>query len=160
MDAETVRQFLLWIHYAILGGWTGGIFLIIFAASPAVGYSMVSKTLAAQIETRMCRRFNLGTLSGCLVLLGVLFSFSHLDSEKNTALVKLFFGTVVMGIFTAYSAFGLLPRVKSLGETIPATSTDSPQQMEFDRLLRVYRGLQLLTGVLGLFILYGSVVTF
>ncbi len=160
MSAETVRHFLLWIHYGVLGGWADGIFFMIFAAGPALDYSMVSKALSAQIQGHIFRRFNFAALGACFLLLAIISSFFHFIPGKSAGLLKLFFSTAVMGIFTAYSVFGLLPRMEHLKETIPALSLESHGQREYDRFLRVYRGLQLLTGLLGLFILYGSVVTF
>lgn len=160
MNAEEVRGFLLWFHFGLLGGWAGGIFLMLFAAGPALDYSMVSKALSAQIQGRMFRRFNLAALFTCFFLFGTLYSFSYFVPEKSAGLWKLFFCTAVMGLFTAYSLWGLLPRMEHLKEGIPASSSDSSGQREYDRLLRVYRGLQALTGLLGLFILYGSVVIF
>lgn len=159
MSAESVRHFLLWIHYGLLGGWVGGIFFTAFAANPALDYSMVSKALSAQIQGRMFRRFNLAALGACFLLLTVIYSFFHLIPGKTAAIWKLLFSTGVMGIFTAYSLFALLPRMEDLKEAIPALSIESQGQREYDRLLHVYTGLQLLTGLLGLFILYGSVLT-
>lgn len=160
MSAEEVRGFLLWLHFGLLGGWAGGIFLMFFAAGPALDHSMVSKALCAQVQGRMFRRFNLAALSACFFLFGTLYSFSYFVPEKSAVLWKLFFGTAAMGLFTAYSLWGLLPRLELLKEGIPALPLESQGQREYDRLLRVYRGLQGLTGLLGLFILYGSVVTF
>ena len=90
MTPEEVRHFLLWIHYSLLGSWTGGIFFTAFAVNPTLDYSMVSKALSAQIQGRMFRRFNLAALGACFLLFAIIFSFFHFISEKSAGLWKIF----------------------------------------------------------------------
>ena len=157
----SVWWFIQWIHYLALTIWIGGIVVFSAVVAPVIHRSMVSKALAGEIAGSILKRLNLVEVFCFLLLIATSFSASVFISGDLKALWYLIFSVMMMGILTAYYAFHLTPRMKSLREKIPALDElleSNPAKVEFDRLHRIYVKLMSLNLVIGLAVLYGSVV--
>ena len=161
MPVNGVWHFILWLHYLALSLWIGGITFLCAAAAPAAHTSMASKAVAGEIVGKILHRLNRIELAACLILLGTSFSafrFIHVYAQGLSFLILLI---LLMGLLTFFYAFHLTGRMNSLKEKIPtlgALSANHAAKIEFDRLHRIYVRLMSLNLVLGLVVLYGSVV--
>lgn len=155
-------HFIQWVHYVALALWVGGIAFVSIAA-PAIHDSMVSRSLAGDIVGKILKRLNTVEMFCGLVLFCTSFVAFRFVSEKEQALVILVLLIFMMSSITVFYTFFLTPRLESLKVNIPtldALSKTNAAKMEFDRLHRLYVKFMSLNLVLGLAILYGSVVIF
>lgn len=160
MPADGVWNFLLWLHYLALSLWIGGMVMISAVAIPAAHGSMASKTVATEIVRNTLKKLNRVEMICCLTLLVTTVSALRFVSRQNLV-YELIFGIVLMGLVTLVYALHLTPRLERLRESVP--TFDSLPAMheskkEFTRLHKTYVRLMSLNLVLGLAVLYGSVV--
>ena len=160
MPAEAVWNFLLWLHYLALALWIGGIVMIAAVAIPSAHRSMASKAVATEVVRTTLKKLNAVEMTCCLLLLvTTVSSFRFLQNQKLA--YELIFGVVLMGMVTIVYAFQLTPRLEHLRETVPtldALPETNPSRKEFNRLHKMYVRLMSVNLVLGLAVLYGSVV--
>lgn len=160
MPASGIWHFIQWIHYLALALWIGGI-TFLSSIAPIVHNTMASRTVAGEIIGKILKRLNSVEILCCLVLLATSFSSFRFVSGKEQSLWYLIFTIVLMGLLTFFYSFHLTSRLESLKEKIPmldTLSTNHAAKIEFDRLHRIYVKLMSLNLVLGLGVLYGSVV--
>ena len=163
MPASGVWNFLQWVHYLALVLWVGGITFLAGVAAPVIHRSMASRALAGELVGTMLRRFNILEMVCALVLLVTSLSARHFVFERKTWLLAIFIMVLTMGISTCFYSFHLTPRMHALKEKVPtldALSASNPVKLEFDHLHKVYVKLMSFNMVLGLAVLYGSVVIF
>ncbi len=163
MPASGVWNFLQWVHYLAIVLWAGGITFLAGIAAPVIHRSMTSRSLAGELVGAMLRRFNMIEIVCWLVLLVTSISARHFVFERKSWLGALFVMVLVMGIFTCFYSFHLSPRMRAIKEKVPtldALSANNPDKMEFDHLHKVYVKLMSFNLVLGLAVLYTSVVIF
>lgn len=161
MSRLGVWYFILWIHYLALTLWIGGITIFSGIVAPAIHRSMASRAVAGEIVAKILKRFNMLEVFCFLLLIATLFSASIFISGDIRFLWYLIFTVLTMGIFTAYYSFHLRPQMENLREKIPtldALSETNSVKTEFDRLHRIYVKLMSINLVLGMVVLYGSVV--
>jgi uncharacterized membrane protein len=160
MPAEGVWNFLLWLHYLALAVWIGGIVMIAAVAIPSAHRSMASKTVAAEIVRSTLKKLNTVEMTCCLLLIvTTVSSFRFIQNQK--LVYELIFGVGLMGVVTIIYAFQLTPRLEQLRENVPTLDTlseSNPSRKEFSRLHKWYVRLMSFNLVLGLALLYGSVV--
>ena len=126
---------------------------------------MVSRPVAGEIVGVMLRRFNRVELTCCLLMLVTSFSSRRFLQFQDgwTSVLILVFIIVCMGVMAIYYAYYLDPRMHQIRMNIPtldSLSDKNPARMEFNRLHKLYVRLISLNLVLGLAVLYGSVVIF
>ncbi len=141
--------------------WIGGITLLCVAVAPAVHHSMASKPVAGEIVGKILDRLNRIEIGCWLTLLATGFSSFHFVSSKVSELSMLVLVIFTMGLLTLFYAFHLPSRMAALREKTPTLDTLSANhaaKIEFNRLHRIYVRLMSLNLVLGLGVLYGSVV--
>ncbi len=163
MPASGVWNFLQWVHYLALVLWAGGITFLAGIAAPAIHRSMASRAVAGEIVGTMLRRFNILEIICALVLLVTSLFARHFIFERKSWLLAIVLMVMTMGILTSVYSFHLTPRMQALKEKIPtldALSASNPVKLEFDHLHTVYVKLMSFNLVLGLAVLYGSVVIF
>ena len=160
LDYLTVWHFLLWIHYAALSVWTGGLLLLSFVVAPAVHRSVVSKSVAGEIVGRTLKTFNRWEVTSCGILLVSLcssfqFIFDHVHERWILIGMVFFMG----GIVFIYSRV-LTPRMEQIKQKMPAFLPASQEllQADFRRLHRLYAGLMSLNLILSLIVLGGSII--
>ena len=161
MSPDHVWHFLEWLHYLALGLWIGGIVFVCFMAAPAAHGSMASKAVAGDIVSRILKRLNRMEIVCCLVLLGTTFSAFRFVSYRQAWLWGLILAVMMMGGASLFYAFRLGPQMELIKERTPTFDSLSPghaQKKEFNRLHQFYVQLMSLNLVLGLAVLYGSVV--
>ncbi len=160
MLAAGLWYFIQWLHYLALALWIGGIAFISVAA-PAAHGSMASKAVAGEIVGKILKRLNTIEFFCFFILaMTLLLSFRFVRQHQERLGVLLVI-LLVMGLLASFYAFYLTPRMQSLKEQIPtldALSTNNTVKAEFDRLHTIYVRLMSLNLVLGLSLLYGSVV--
>ena len=163
MPASGVWNFLQWVHYLALVLWAGGITFLAGIAAPAIHRSMASRAVAGEIVGAMLRRFNILEIICALVLLVTILSARDFIFERKSWLSAIIFMVMAMGMLTSFYSFHLTPRMRAIREKVPtldALSSSNPIRMEFDHLHKVYVKLMSFNLVLGLAVLYGSVVIF
>ena len=163
MPASGVWNFLMWLHYLAIVLWAGGITFLAGIAAPAIHRSMASRAVAGEIVGTMLRRFNILEIICCLILLVTTLSARNFSLERKSWLWIMALIIVVMGISTSFYSFHLAPRMHALKEKVPtleALSEGNPVKVEFDHLHKVYVKLMSLNLVLGLTVLYFSVLIF
>ena len=161
MSASGIWYFIQWLHYLALSLWVGGITFLCAVAAPSVHHSMVSRAVAGQVVAKMLKRLNVIEIACCFLLIvtSVLsFRFIH---QKQNGLWYLIVFILSMGLLTAFYSFYLTPKLEAIKEKVPtldSLSADHPSKVEFNRLHQLYVKLMSLNLVIGLFVLYGSVV--
>ena len=161
MPASGIWNLILWIHYTALALWIGGISFLCLVAAPVVHHSMASKAVAGEIVGKILKRLNVIELGSCFVLISTTLTSFHFISGREKLLWDLMLGVIFMGILTVFYAYHPTPRMDSMKEKIPAfdsLSANHAAKIEFNRLHRIYVKLMSLNLVLGLMVLYGSVV--
>ena len=161
MPVSGAWHFILWTHYIALALWIGGITFVSAVAAPATHRSMASKAVAGEIVSRILKRLNGVEFGSCVVLLFTSLASFHFVVGQERLLWNLILAIGFMGLLTSFYTFYLTPRMDSLKEKIPTLDTLSAHhgaKMEFDRLHAIYVKLMSLNLVLGLIVLYGSVV--
>ena len=161
MPGSGVWHLILWIHYLALSLWIGGIIFLSGVVAPTAHHSMASRALAGEIVSKILKRLNRIELISCSLLLTTSFSSYRFIKTSEQSLCYLILAIGAMGLLTSFYTFYLTPRMESIKETIPtidAVSSSHASKIEFDRLHRIYVKLMSLNLVLGLFVLYGSVV--
>jgi uncharacterized membrane protein len=160
MPADGVWNFLLWLHYLGLALWIGGIIMITAVAIPAAHRSMASKAVAAEIVRGTLKKLNMVEMTCCLLLLVTTVSSFRFVQQRHL-LYELIFGIVLMGLITIVYAFQLTPQLERLRESTPtldSLSENHETKKEFLRIHKLYVRLMSVNLVLGLAVLYGSVV--
>jgi len=162
MTAATVWSFIQWVHYFALMLWIGSIIAITSVAAPAVRQSMASKTITGDIAARMFKRLNVVEFVSCLLLIATSFlSFRFVYNHKET--IWLLIGMVIlMGFLTSYYAFHLGPQMARIRDKVPtfdSLSAEHESKKEFRRHHKAYVSLMCLNLILGLMVLYGSILT-
>ena len=165
MPANAVWNFLQWIHYLALSAWIGGIAFLAAIAAPSIHRSMVSRPVAGELVGMMLRRFNRIEMLCSLLLIVTSFSSQRFLQVQGgwVPVLMLVFVIVLMGGLTTYYTYYLDPRMHQIRLSTPTLDTLSaknPLKIEFDRLHKRYVRLMSLNLVLGLLVLYGSVVIF
>ena len=164
MAAGGVWYWIQWLHYLALSLWVGGITFLAAVAAPAAHRSLISRAVAGEIVGHILKRLNLVELACAATLLGTTANaFWFVSADRYPRLWVLTAVISMMGLLTFYYRFFLTPRLESLKEKIPTLDTLSathPSKFEFDRLHRIYVQLMSLNLILGLALLYGSVVVF
>ena len=163
MPASGVWNFLIWLHYLAIVLWAGGITFLAGIAAPAIHRSMASRAVAGEIVGAMLRRFNVLEIICCLILLVTTSSIRNFILERKSALWILMLMIALMGMITCVYSFKIAPRMQALKEKVPALealSESNPVKIEFNHLHKVYVKLMSFNLVLGLAVLYTSVVIF
>ena len=161
MSAQTVWNILLWVHYFLLSLWIGGIFFFTAVAAPAIRRSMASKAVAGEIVNKILKRFNLIELICCFTLISFLFSSFRFVPGKNGPVEILMGILTFMGLLTYFYAFRLAPRMESIRQNTPTfhdLSKGHASRQTYERLHRLYVRLVAVNFLLGLGVLYGSIV--
>jgi len=163
MSTSGLWHLIKWIHFLALALWIGGIVFLAVIAAPAIHGSMASKAMAGEIVGRILRRLNAVELAAWLVLILTLLAAHQFIPGRSRMLSYLLLGVFLMGLVTAFYAFSLTPKMRALKEKVPALEMLGPDhtvKQEFDRLHHLYVKLMSLNLVLGMGVLYGSVVIF
>ncbi len=160
MPASGVWNFLIWLHYLALSLWIGGIGFLAGIAAPLVHRSMASRSVAGEIVRAMLKRLNTVELTCCMLLLVTSFSaFRFVAGHRLLGgLITLI---LIMGILTSFYAFHVAPQMQAIKDrnlTFEALPAGNPDKAEFDRLHKFYVRLMSLNLMLGLVVLYGSVI--
>ena len=160
ISAESILDFIRWLHYLALSLWIGGIVFLSFIAAPAAHRSMASRTLAGQIVSGMLKRLNVVELVCCSVLLGTGFSSLRFMMDNSKEIFGLIAVIILMGSATLFYTFRLTPQLESIKERVPtldSLSPENPDKKEFSRLHKLYVRLMSMNLLLGLTALYVSV---
>lgn len=165
MPASGVWNFLLWVHYLALSVWVGGIVFLAGIAAPSIHRSMVSRPVAGELVSVMLRRFNRFEMICCPLLIVTSFSSRRFlqDQEGWIPVLLLVFAIAFMGALTTFYTYYLDPRMHQIRMSSPTfdnLSVKSPVKAEFDRLHKLYVRLMSINLVIGLIVLYASVVIF
>ncbi len=161
MSTNGILHFIQWVHYLALSLWVGGITFFSAVAAPSIHGSMASRALAGQIVGKMLKRLNLIELTCCVLLLATSFLSLRFVRERNHWLWYLILAICLMGTLTAFYSFHLAPRLEAIKTGVPtfdSLSPNHPSKIEFHRLHQLYVRLMSLNLVVGLLVLYGSVV--
>lgn len=162
MSASGVWNFLQTLHYLSISLWVGGIVFLSAVAAPSIHGSVISRALAGQVVRRMLERFNMIEFGACFFLIATSLSALRYVSFKRGC-VGLALAAILMGLVTSYYALSLGPRMERLKASAPVFETlpeTDPARVEFKALHHLYVRLMGLNLVLGLGLLYGSVVIF
>ena len=160
MTSSGIWHFIQWVHYLALALWIGGI-TFLSSIAPIVHHTIASKAVTGEIIGKILKRLNTIEILCCLILFGTSFSSFRFVSGREQLLWYLVLVIFFMGLLTFFYTFHLTSRLESLKEKIPTLdtlSTNHAAKIEFDRLHRIYVKLMSLNLVLGLAVLYGSVV--
>jgi hypothetical protein len=163
MSAESVWNFIQWVHYLALSLWIGGIAFLSGIAAPAAFRSMASRTVAGEIVGKMLKQLNHLELICVMILLVTCFSAFQFVIDHKNKIWLLISILIFMGMITSFYSFHLSPQMQSLKEGTPtfdSLSKDNPIRAEFNRMHRLYVMLMGLNLLLGAGVLYGSVVVF
>ena len=161
MPDSGLWHFIQWIHYLALTFWIGGITFLAGVVAPVIHHSMASRAVAGDIVGKILKRLNRVEIISCFFLLFTTSSALHFVSGRDRGIWYMILMLILMGFLTAFYVFHLTPRMESLKEKIPALemlSSSHAAKIEFDRLHRIYVKLMCLNLVLGMMVLYGSVV--
>lgn len=161
MQPSSVWHLIQWLHYLALSLWIGGITFLSIIAAPSAHRSMASKAIAGEIVSKMLARFNSVEITCALLLLVTSLSSFRFIQERKEWLWIMIVVILLMGIIVLFYAYPLTARMETLKEKIPTLdvlSASNAAKMEFDRLHHLYVRLMSLNLVLGLAILYGSVI--
>ena len=160
MSDSGLWHFILWIHYLAIALWTGGILVLAGVAIPAIHASIPSRAIAGDIVEKILKRLNFIEIVCCLMLIITSFTAFRFIHTNEQWLAYLILVIVVMGFFTFYYSFNLMPRLESIKERLPTLDNNSNHaaKSEFDRLHALYIKLMSLNLALGLIVLYGSVL--
>ena len=160
MPTEQIWSLILWVHYLALSLWVGGLFFASAVMAPAVHRSMASKAVAGQIVSTGLKRLNTIELVACFLMIStVLLSSRFVITDRFLIypLVTLLF----MGSFTSFYAFCLTPKMTALRENTPGFDmlpAEDAAKKEFGFCHRIYVGFLTLNLILGLVMLYFSVL--
>ena len=161
MSESGLWNLIQWLHYLGLVMWVGGITFFAGIVAPSVHHSMVSKPLAGELVGKILKRLNLMEVACFVLLLVTSASSLHFVHTSETWLGYLILLVLMMGLVTCFYTFYLTPRMDFLKESFPtldAVSSHHATKIEFDHLHRIYVKLMSLNLVLGLILLYGSLV--
>ncbi len=161
MSANGIWYFIQWLHYLALSLWVGGITFLSAVAAPSAHRSMASRTIAGQIVGKMLRRLNIIEIICCILLLATSFLSFRFVRDRQHWIWYLMLAVLLMGTLTAFYSFYLTPRLDAVKTSVPtfdSLSQDHPSKIEFHRLHKLYVKLMSLNLVLGLLVLYGSVI--
>ena len=161
MPAEKVWHFIQWCHYLALSLWVGGIALLSGVVAPAVHRSMASRVVAGEIVAKVLRRLNIIEIACCFVLLATSFlSFRFITIQKNILWLMIVM-VLLMGGLTGFYSFYLAPQMASIKasvSTLDSLSENHPSKIQFNQMHRLYVILMSLNLILGLVVLYSSVI--
>jgi len=161
MSTNLIWPILQWFHYLALSLWIGGIAFLCAVAAPAAHHSIASRAVAGQIVARILKRLNVIEIACCLILIVTTFSSLRLIHQKHHWLWILIAVILMMGCLTTFYTFYLTPKLEAIKAEVPtldSLSVDHPSKLEFHRTHKLYVRLMGLNLILGLFVLYGSVV--
>ena len=161
MQPSTVWHLIQWLHYLGLSLWIGGIVFFSAIAAPSAHRSMASKAIAGEIVGKMLARFNSVEITCTLLLLVTSVSSFRFIQERKEWLGLMIAVIFLMGAVVLFYAYPLTARLETLKEKIPTLevlSASNSAKKEFDRLHHLYVRLMSLSLVLGLAVLYGSVI--
>jgi uncharacterized membrane protein len=161
MSTSGVWYFTQWFHYLALSLWIGGITFLSAVAAPAAHRSIASRAVAGQIVGTILKRLNILEILCFLILVTTSFFSFRFIREKQNCLWYLILVILVMGILTLFYSFYLTPKLEAVKASVPTFDSLSPDhaaKIEFNRLHKLYVQLMSLNLVLGLAVLYGSVV--
>ncbi len=163
MSTDGVWYFIQWFHYLALSLWIGSITFFSAVAAPSIHRSMTSRALAGELVGTMLRRLNVIEIGCCLFLLATSFLSLRFLRERQSWVWYLILVILLMGLLTSFYTFHLTPKMEAVKEKVPGFDTlakDHPAKVEFNRLHRLYVQLMSLNLVIGLGVLYFSVVIF
>ena len=164
MSSAMVWQFLQWLHASALSLWIGGIAVISFIVAPSVHRSMASRAIAGEIVGKVLRGFNRVEIVCFLILLATSFaSFRFIDPSKKSLLVLGLALILLMGSFAGFYGVYLTSQMDSIKEqtsTLESLSDTHPSKVEFKKLHKLYVLLFFVNLILGLLVLYGTVLLF
>ena len=129
-------SFLRFLMLLALIVWIGGIIFFAFVEAPTLFSVLPTTKLAGDVVSASLTRLHwMGLISG-LIFLGcsLLYSWQKHQQFRPFALSHIF--AVLMLALTAYSQFGISPRMRVLRAEMQSTETVSPiraQRAEFDR---------------------------
>ena len=161
MPTSGLWHLIKWMHFLALALWIGGIIFLAMIAAPAIHTSMASKAIAGDIVGRILKRFNVAELACCAVLILTSFAVYHFIPGYSRLLSYMMLAVFLMGLITAFYVFSLTPKMHALKEKVPTLemlSSGHAVKEEFDRLHHLYVKLMSLNLVLGMGVLYVSVV--
>lgn len=163
MEAEPIWHLIQWIHYTALGLWVGGIFFIGAVMAPSVHNSMASRGVAGQIVGNGLRRFNTIEIFLCVLLLStVVLSHPFVYGKNRFELACVFLLILWMGVVTCFCRYYFMPKMQAIRENVPTfdatEESQSSEKKRFQTLHSLYTWGMRLNLILGLGVLYGSIV--
>ena len=160
MSESGIWHFIQWLHYLALCLWIGGITFLAGIVAPVVHHSLGSKALAGEIVGKILKRLNAVELGAWLILMftaSAAFHFVRAPQRLGYILILL----ITMGILAFFYSYYLTSRMQSIKQHVPPLEMSSEghaAKIEFDRLHRLYVKLMSLNLVIGMIVLYVSVV--
>jgi hypothetical protein len=161
MEAHLIWSLIQWVHYLALSLWIGGIVFVSAVVAPVAHASMASKALAGQIVGKSLKRLNTIELVCCFFLIATTFLAFRFVSGRPDNLWTLLLVILCMGILTSFYTFYLTPRLEKIKEEVPtfdSLSANHPAKVEFHRWHTIYVWLMMANLILGLGVLYGSII--
>ncbi len=161
MPTSSIWNFIQWVHYLALLLWVGSIAFFSLVVAPSVHHSVASKAVAGDIISKILKRLNILEFTCCLFLITTGLAFFHFTPEKCRVVSYLILTVIFMGFLVVFYALYLTPRLEALKTRIPTLEMlpeNHPARSEFNHLHRLYAKLMSLNLVLGLMVLYASVV--
>lgn len=154
-----IWDWIRWVHYLALALWIGGIFFLSAAVAPSVHSSMAAKAVAGQIVAKTLKRLNTLEIMCSLLLIATLI-LSRRFVAASVPLNVLLGLVLLMGILACFYAFILTPKMERLRLTpgFETQTDDQDMKREFRSLHRLYTRLMAFNLVLGVVVLYGSIV--
>ena len=161
MPESGIWHFIQWLHYLALCLWIGGVTFLAGIVAPVVHHSLGSKALAGEIVGKILKRLNAVELGAWLILMFTTSSAFHFIRGTPLLLGYLLILLTPMGALAGFYIFYLTSRMTSIKQHIPPLEMSTEghaAKIEFDRLHRLYVKLMSLNLVLGMLVLYVSVV--
>lgn len=156
-------NFIQWLHYLALSLWIGGIVFLSAGVAPSVHSSVASRAVAGQIVGKALKRLNMIELGACAFLIVTCFLAFRFVQNKQGWIWILILLVLLMGAITSFYSFQLAPKMEAIKQSVPTLDTlsaEHPSKVEFNHMHQLYVRLMVVNLILGLVVLYGSVVVF